>query len=119
MEIIDNPVETIRSAEIQDAVTLRDKVVIHAKLSDKTVAESILEKVDKLELMAKEEGTATEGLHIRIKKLILRGAIGIKKGLGKDTVTLPNNLCISCSYPACRPVMRSLIGVHSSDPFSL
>jgi len=88
VEIIDNPVETIRSAEIQDAVTLREKVVIHAKLSDKTVAESILEKVDKLELIAKEEGTATEGLHIRIKKLILRGAIGIKKGLGKDEVTL-------------------------------
>ncbi len=88
VEIVDNPVETIRSAEIQDAVTLREKVVVHAMLSGKLVANSIFEKADKLELMAKEGGTATEGLHIRIKKLILRGAIGIKKGLGKDEVTL-------------------------------
>ena len=79
VEIVDNPVETVRSAEIQDAVTLREKVIIHAKLSDKTVAESILDKAAKLEFMATEEGTATEGLHIRIKKLILRGAIGIRK----------------------------------------
>lgn len=88
IEIIDNPIETMRSSEIQDAVILREKVIIHAKLSDKTVSESILEKADKLEFMAKEEGTATEGLHIRNKKLILRGAIGIKKGLGKDEITL-------------------------------
>ncbi|KKL44820.1 hypothetical protein LCGC14_2361860, partial [marine sediment metagenome] len=83
-----HPVETIRSAEIQDAVTLREKVIIHAKLSDKKVAESILDKAAKLEFMAKEEGTATEGLHIRIKKLILRGAIGIRKGTGKEEITL-------------------------------
>ncbi len=88
VEIIDNPVETIRSAEIQDAVTLREKVIIHAKLSDKTVAESIFDKAAKLEFMAKEEGTATEGLHIRIKKLLLRGAIGIRKGTGKEEITL-------------------------------
>ncbi|KKK88359.1 hypothetical protein LCGC14_2743960, partial [marine sediment metagenome] len=88
VEIVDNPVETIRSAEIQDAVTLREKVIIHAKLSDKKVAESILDKAAKLEFMAKEEGTATEGLHIRIKKLILRGAIGIRKGTGKEEITL-------------------------------
>lgn len=87
VEIVDNPVETIRSAEIQDAIILREKVIIHAKLSDKTVAESILEKADKLEIMAKEEGTTTEGLHIRIKKLILRGAIGIRKGTGKEEIT--------------------------------
>ncbi|HEB30740.1 MAG TPA: hypothetical protein ENI15_07680, partial [Spirochaetes bacterium] len=43
VEIVDNPVETIRSAEIQNAVTLREKVIIHAKLSDKKVAESILD----------------------------------------------------------------------------
>ena len=87
VEIMDNPVETIRSAEIQDAIILRDKVIIHAKLSDKTVAESILEKADKLEFIAKEEGITTEGLHIRIKKLVLSGAIGIRKGTGKEKIT--------------------------------
>lgn len=88
VEIVNNPVETIRSAEIQDAVTLREKIIIHAKLSDKKVAESILDKAAKLEFMAKEEGTTTEGLHIRIKKLILRGAIGIRKGTGREEITL-------------------------------
>ena len=88
VEIVDNPVETIRSAEIQDAVTLPEKVIIHAKLSDKIIAESILDKAAKLEFMAKEEGATTEGLHIRIKRLILRGAIGIRKGTGKEEITL-------------------------------
>ena len=88
VEIIDNPVETLRSDKIIDATVLRDKVVVHAELSDKTVPESILMKADLLELTAKEEGTTNAGLHIRYKKLILRGAIGIRKGTGKEEITL-------------------------------
>ena len=82
------PTETVRAGEIQDAVKLRDKVQIYTANSQEKTADSILEKADSLELEARAEGVVTEGLHIRIKKLVLRGAIGILKGAGRDQVEI-------------------------------
>nr|BDD43752.1 hypothetical protein 12 [bacterium] len=82
------PVETVRAGEIQEAKRLRDKVVIWSENSDKEVSESILEKADRLEQEAREEGLTTDGLHIRINKLKLRGAIGIWKGQGKEEYSI-------------------------------
>jgi exonuclease SbcC len=91
VEIVNISTETVRSERITEALRLRDKVGIYAELSCEQVTDSILEKSDELELRAQEQGEAPTGLHIRIQQLVLRGAIGIKKGLGLDEVTVDLN----------------------------
>lgn len=88
VELVVRPTETIRSAEIQEAASLREKVIVYAVLSGEKVEKSTFEKADLLEAAAKEEGLTAEGLHIRIKKLSLRGAIGIRKGINQDKVEI-------------------------------
>jgi len=105
------PVETIRSKEITEVTKLRDKVKINADLSGENVSDSILEKADTLELTAKEEGLTTEGLHIRIKKLILRGAIGIGKGIGKDQIEI--------NFDSFEPGLLALVGINGSGKTTL
>ena len=86
IEII--PTETLRAGEIVEAKHLRDKLKIYAESSEQKLAESIYEKADVLELEARKEGSIPRGAHIRNDKLCLRGAWGIKKGLGLDEVTI-------------------------------
>ncbi len=82
------PTETVRAAEITEKHHLRDKLLVNAEASDELPpAESVLAKADALE----QEATAAQGetgAHLRIRKLRLRGATGIWKGLGVDEVTL-------------------------------
>jgi exonuclease SbcC len=81
--------ETVRAAEITEKHRLREKVEIFAEASnDKGTSVSIMEKADTLERDAESDGIITEGLHIRLRKLRLRGAIGIWKGQGVDEVVL-------------------------------
>lgn len=79
--------ETVRAGHIQEASKLRDKVQIYSDNSGESVSKSILLKADKLEAEAQAEGLG-EGLHIDLKKLVLRGAVGIWKGQGKDEIEL-------------------------------
>jgi DNA repair exonuclease SbcCD nuclease subunit len=111
VEVLIIPTETIRSEQITEATRLRDKVKIYADLSNEKISEDILEKADSLELTAKEEGLTGEGLHIRIKKLILRGAIGIHKGIGKDQIDI--------NFDNYDPGLIALIGVNGSGKTTL
>ena len=81
------PTETVRSAEIATVKRLREKVKIYADNSQQSIADTVLEKADTLEAEATDAGH-TEGAWLRFRKMILRGAIGIKKGLGLDEITV-------------------------------
>jgi hypothetical protein len=82
------PTETVRAAEITERKHLREKVAVYAEASDELPpAESVLAKADELEADAGPAG-AEAGAHLRIRKLRLRGATGIWKGLGVDEITL-------------------------------
>lgn len=83
--------ETVRAAEITEKKKLREKVLIWAEASEKEVSESVLQKADELELLETGKGTISEGAEIQIDKLILRGAIGIYKGLKVDEITIDFN----------------------------
>lgn len=79
--------ETVRAGEITKASTLLEKVLIYAENSSQTIADTVLEKADELAGGRAQTGYA-EGAHIRLRKLILRGAIGIWKGQGLDEITV-------------------------------
>jgi exonuclease SbcC len=111
VEVITKPTETVRSEQITEASSLREKVKIYAELSNDSVSDSILGKADALEVTARGEGIVSEGLHIRIKKLILRGAIGISKGVGKDQVEI--------DFEQYDPGLIALIGVNGSGKTTL
>jgi len=82
--------ETVRTAGIQEAEYLRDKVEIyHANSADSTVnLENVLEKADTIEAEAKKQGAITDGLFFKLKKTRLRGATGIFKGIGKEEIII-------------------------------
>ena len=80
--------ETVRAAEITEKTKLRDKVQLWAEASEETIAERILDKADDLEEEAKRSGVVTSSASIRLKKLILRGAIGVWKGQRKEEIVL-------------------------------
>ena len=82
------PTETVRVKGIAKAKRLRDKVKMYAVNSDQKIDDSVLAKADSLEAEAKKAGLNIEGLHIRIRRLKLRGAIGIWKGQHKDEIEL-------------------------------
>ncbi|MBN2531872.1 MAG: metallophosphoesterase [Spirochaetales bacterium] len=82
------PVETVRAGGIQEVKRLKDKVKIYAENSNQKITEVILEKADLLEIEARREGLAGEGLAVRVKKIILRGATGIWKGQGREEIEL-------------------------------
>jgi DNA repair exonuclease SbcCD nuclease subunit len=80
--------ETLRAGEITEAKRLRDKLKIYAESSEQELVETIYEKADTLELAAQKEDNAPRGAHIRNDKLCLRGAEGIRKGLGLEEITI-------------------------------
>jgi len=82
------PTETVRAAEITSRKHLREKVAVYAEASGELPpAESVLAKADTLEAEA-GQAAAEAGAHLRVRKLRLRGATGIWKGLGVDEITL-------------------------------
>lgn len=82
------PTETVRAGAIAEKKSLRDKVLVWGENSATPITESILAKADDLEQHAKSIGVAISGAHIRIDKLILRGAIGLWEVSKKDEVVL-------------------------------
>jgi len=81
------PTETVRAAAITEKRALRDKLAVYAEASGETLTPGVNEKADALEREAEASGAIPEGLHIRLRKLRLRGAIGIWKGLHVDEIT--------------------------------
>ena len=88
LEII--PTETVRAGEIAAARSLVDKLRVFAANSGENGG-CHEDKPITLEAEARASGQAGEGLHIRIDRLRLRGAIGIWKGLGQDEIELDLN----------------------------
>lgn len=82
------PTETVRAGEIQEKVSLRDKIQVWAENSSTAVSMTALAKADELEREAAARGDAAQGAHIRIDRLRLRGAIGIWKKSRKDEIDL-------------------------------
>ncbi len=82
------PTETVRAGQIVEAHGLPDKLRIYAENSGEKLSEPQLMKAALLESEARALGQALEGLHVRIDRLHLRGAIGIWKGLGLDEIDL-------------------------------
>ncbi len=105
------PVETVRAEEIAEAQRLRDKLKVWAESSGDELSDGLLEKADELEEEAAREGQSGEGSHIRIDRLDLRGAIGVWKGTGLDTVSIDFN-----SYD---PGLIALIGANGKGKTTL
>jgi len=109
------PTETVRAAEITEKHRLREKVTVYAEASnfeppgnrtvDQPVAESVLLKADLLEREATERGAAA-GFHFRLRRLRLRGAIGVWKGQRKDEVDY--------NLDGYDPGLIAMIGVNGS-----
>jgi len=108
------PTETVRAAEITEKHRLREKVEVYAEASGdygpgaigKKVPESILLKADQLEREAEERGAAA-GMHFRLRRLRLRGAIGVWKGQRKDEVDY--------NLDAFSPGLIAMVGVNGSS----
>lgn len=77
--------ETVRAGNIADVQKLSDKVAVYAENSSQDVPAGVVAKCDELEEAAAQRGELS-GAWIRLRKLILRGAIGIWKGQGLDEI---------------------------------
>jgi exonuclease SbcC len=105
------PTETVRAEEIAEAQRLRDKLKVWAESSGDELGDSILEKADELEEEAARAGQSGDGAYIRIDRLDLRGAIGIWKGTGLDTVSI--------DFGTYDPGLIALIGANGTGKTSL
>ena len=111
VEIVTIPTETVRAGQISEAVSLVDKLKVYAELSGETLNDSTIEKAAELETTARKSGEVGEGLHIRVQKLVLRGAIGIKKGLGLDEIEI--------DLDQYEPGLIALVGVNGAGKSTL
>lgn len=80
--------ETVRAGEITEKKALRDKVQVWANNSSLTLPAGVIAKADELERDAISQGGIIQGAHIRIDRLILRGAKGTWKKSHKDEIDL-------------------------------
>jgi exonuclease SbcC len=99
------PTETVRAAEIAEKTSLREKVQIWGESSALSIPEHVLEKADDLERDAMA-GSVGTGAHIRIDRLVLRGAIGIWKKSRKDEIDL--------NLEAVGPGVLALVGPNGA-----
>jgi exonuclease SbcC len=83
------PTETVRAAEITEKHRLAEKLSIYAEASGQgyNVPTSVELKAAVLEREAEERGAAA-GMHFRLRRLRLRGAVGIWKGLRQDEIDI-------------------------------
>lgn len=102
--------ETVRAAEITEKHRLREKVQIYAEASSLVVSESILLKADQLEREAEERGS-TAGMHFRLRRMRLRGAVGIWKGQRQDEIDI--------DLDEYDPGLIALVGVNGAGKSTL
>jgi exonuclease SbcC len=82
-----------RSETIITAETKADELKEYARVTGEEVTESILEKLAEVEERVKQkinsgEFRATDGVKYRLRRLKLRGAIGIRKGIGESEIEI-------------------------------
>ncbi len=82
------PAEAVRCAQIREVHRLEDKLEVWAAASEERIGPDVLAKARQLEAEARRGGAAPAGLHIRIRSLRLRGAVGIRKGQGRPEIAL-------------------------------
>jgi DNA repair exonuclease SbcCD nuclease subunit/DNA repair exonuclease SbcCD ATPase subunit len=84
--------ETTRAAEIVETTSLADKFMIWLKNTTSDVAESVKHSIVKLcsgyEEKLKKLGLLHQRRELELISLSLRGAIGIKKGTGKEDINI-------------------------------
>ena len=105
------PTETVRAGHITEAKSLEGKIQIYGVNSEDLPPSGMLEKAAMLEAEARAEGLSGEGLHIRIDRLILRGAIGIQKGQGKEEIAVD-----FCNFD---PGLVALVGLNGAGKTTL
>lgn len=82
------PDGTVRAAAIRDARTLRQKLSVWSGTAGVPLDRRILEKADTLEHQAAADGRPVNGAEIRIRRLALRGAVGLWKGGRRDEIEI-------------------------------
>ena len=85
--VCDIPLETVRAAEITEANTPTKKFEVWAQNSSLEYDPSILEKIKTLEI-ERFRGSLRSAGEWELVSVKLRGAIGIKKGIHKDEISL-------------------------------
>jgi len=105
------PTETVRAGEIREKRRLRDKVVLWAENAEREISEAVLDKADRLEAEARREGLTSEGAHIRVRKLKVRGSVGLWKGQGVDDYEL--------DLDRYDPGLIALVGANGSGKTTL
>jgi exonuclease SbcC len=105
------PTETVRAEGIAEAEGLCKKVQIYSANSGENIPAGALDKAAALEKEIRAAGAVGGGLHIRIRSLSLRGAIGIHKGQGKDEITL--------GLDAMEPGLVALLGKNGEGKTTL
>ena len=84
------PVQTIRSAEIQEVKTLYDKIKVWADLSEEHVPDdqAFLAMCERIESEAREIGDIQTAHRWRLSRAKIEGSIGIKKGTERDSIEI-------------------------------
>ncbi len=82
------PSEAVREARIREVHRLEEKVQVWAAAAEEELPPGVAARARELEAEARREGASPAGLHIRIRRLRLRGAIGIWKGQGVREIAL-------------------------------
>jgi exonuclease SbcC len=80
------PTETVRAGDITSKTQLRDKVTVWGENSSKAIPAGVLTKADEVEAEAARTGAVGKGQRIVLNRLVLRGAIGLKKKSGLEEV---------------------------------
>lgn len=85
--ISDIPVETVRAADITDATDVKEKFKIWADNSGIELKDSVLKKISELDTEISKDSAKAHGAW-ELVSLKLRGSTGIKKGIGKDEISI-------------------------------
>ena len=85
--ISDIPVETVRAAEITEAAGVSEKYKVWAENSGIELKDSVLKKIAELDTEISKDSAKAHGAW-ELVSLKLRGSTGIKKGIGKDEISI-------------------------------
>lgn len=85
--ISDIPVETVRAAEITEAAGVSEKYKVWAENSGIELKDSVLKKISELDAEISKDSAKAHGAW-ELVSLKLRGSTGIKKGIGKDEISI-------------------------------
>ena len=85
--ISDIPVETVRAAEITEAAGVSEKYKVWAENSGIELKDSVLKKIAELDTEITKDSAKAHGAW-ELVSLKLRGSTGIKKGIGKDEISI-------------------------------